>query len=61
MAGDEHLDGDAVFGVKASLIAPFERHEAGTAPDGRTLAEPYYTMHYDLVLAPAAAPQVQRP
>ncbi len=55
--GDEHLDGDAVFGVKASLIAPFERHGAGTAPDGRTLSEPFYTMHYDLVLAPAAAPQ----
>jgi len=56
VAGDEHLDGDAVFGVKASLIAPFERHQPGTAPDGRTLAEPYYTMHYDLVLAPAPDP-----
>jgi hydroxyquinol 1,2-dioxygenase len=54
VAGDEHLDSDAVFGVKASLIAPFERHEAGTAPDGRTLQEPYYAMEYDLVLAPAA-------
>jgi hydroxyquinol 1,2-dioxygenase len=54
VAGDEHLDGDAVFGVKASLIAPFERHEAGTAADGRTLEEPWYTMVYDMVLAPAA-------
>ncbi len=57
VAGDEHLDNDAVFGVKASLIAPFERHEAGVAPDGRTLEEPYYTLSYDLVLAPAPAPQ----
>jgi hydroxyquinol 1,2-dioxygenase len=39
--------------VKASLIAPFERHEAGTAPDGASREEPYYTMEYDLVLAPA--------
>jgi hydroxyquinol 1,2-dioxygenase len=54
VAGDEHLDSDAVFGVKASLIAPFERHEAGTAADGRALEEPWYTMVYDMVLAPAA-------
>jgi hydroxyquinol 1,2-dioxygenase len=59
VAGDEHLDSDAVFGVKASLIAPFERQEAGVAPDGRALEQPYFTMHYDLVLAaePAAAQQ----
>jgi hydroxyquinol 1,2-dioxygenase len=54
VAGDEHLDADAVFGVKASLIAPFEAHEPGSAPDGRVLDEPWYTLHYDLVLAPAA-------
>jgi hydroxyquinol 1,2-dioxygenase len=51
-AADEHLDSDAVFGVKSSLITSFERHEAGTAPDGRELAEPYYSMTYDFVLAP---------
>jgi len=51
-AGDEHLDSDAVFGVKSSLIAPFERHEAGTeAPDGSVPTEPYSTMSYDLRLA----------
>ncbi len=54
VAGDAHLDSDAVFGVKASLIAPFERHDPGSAADGRVLEEPYYTMHYDLVLAPVA-------
>lgn len=49
--GDEHLDSDAVFGVKSSLIAPFEGHEPEqAAPDGRELQEPYYTMNYDLVL-----------
>jgi hydroxyquinol 1,2-dioxygenase len=51
-AGDEHLDSDAVFGVRTSLVTEFERHEPGTAPDGRTLDRPYYTMAYDLVLAP---------
>ena len=62
VAGDEHLDDDAVFGVKTSLIAPFPRHEAGIAPDGRAMDTPYHTLEYDLVLAPtrrepgAAAP-----
>ena len=53
VAGDEHLDDDAVFGVKTSLIAPFPRHEAGIAPDGRTMDGAYHTLEYDLVLAPA--------
>ena len=61
VAGDEHLDSDAVFGVKASLIAPFERHEAAVAPDGRALEEPWYTLDYDLVLAPAPGAQEDRP
>lgn len=50
-AGDEHLQDDAVFGVKDSLIADFEEHPAGTAPDGRVLDQPYSTVRYDLVLA----------
>jgi hydroxyquinol 1,2-dioxygenase len=49
---DQHLDEDAVFGVKSSLITSFERHEPGTAADGRELSEPYYAMSYDFVLAP---------
>jgi hydroxyquinol 1,2-dioxygenase len=52
--GDPYLDTDAVFGVKSSLIAPFPRHDAGTtAPDGRAMREPWYSMTYDMVLAPA--------
>jgi hydroxyquinol 1,2-dioxygenase len=52
--GDRYLDTDAVFGVKSSLIAPFERHEPGSpTPDGRKLDGPWYSMHYDMVLAPA--------
>lgn len=57
VAGDEHLGSDAVFGVKDSLIASFERHEAGTqAPDGRELDRTYYTMSYDLILVAEDAP-----
>ena len=29
VAGDQYLDGDAVFGVKDSLIAEFTEHAAG--------------------------------
>ena len=35
------LDSDAVFGVKNSLIEPFERKPAGDAPDGRRLDKPW--------------------
>jgi hydroxyquinol 1,2-dioxygenase len=49
--GDEHLDSDAVFGVRSTLIGSFEHHEPGTAPDGRTMDVPFWTMGYDLVLA----------
>jgi hydroxyquinol 1,2-dioxygenase len=52
--GDEHLDSDAVFGVKGSLIAPFPRHEPGTAPDGRVVDTPFHTLDYDFVLAPSS-------
>ena len=51
VAGDEHLDSDAVFGVRENLIATFEQHEPGTAPDGREMDVPYWTMRYDMVLA----------
>jgi hydroxyquinol 1,2-dioxygenase len=50
---DPHLDADAVFGVKSSLITTFTEHEPGTAPDGRELDEPYCSMSYDFLLAPA--------
>lgn len=47
-----YLDSDAVFGVRDSLIGKFRKHAAGTAPDGRTLSKPYYTVDFDLRLAP---------
>jgi len=48
--GGTYLDSDAVFGVRSSLVADWVRHEAGTAPDGRVMDEPFYTLHYDFVL-----------
>jgi hydroxyquinol 1,2-dioxygenase len=50
--GDEYLDSDAVFGVRSNLIGRFEHHEPGTAPDGREMDVPFWTMRYDMVLAP---------
>jgi hydroxyquinol 1,2-dioxygenase len=51
-ADSEHLDDDAVFGVKQSLIIDFAHHEAGRAPDGRDLDVPFHTARFDIVLAP---------
>ena len=50
--GDPYLESDAVFAVKNSLVVPFVRHEPGTAPDGRRMDKPYYTVQYDFGLAP---------
>jgi hydroxyquinol 1,2-dioxygenase len=49
-AGDEYLDRDAVFGVKESLIVDFAEHPPGSAPDGRTLDDPWTSVSFDIVL-----------
>jgi hydroxyquinol 1,2-dioxygenase len=54
-ANDPYLDIDVVFGVKESLIGELVRHEPGSAPDGRVVETPYYTLAYDFRLAPAAS------
>lgn len=48
-----YLDSDAVFGVRDSLIVPYERHAPGTAPDGRVMDKPFHSATYDFALAPA--------
>jgi hydroxyquinol 1,2-dioxygenase len=53
-AGDPHLHHDAVFGVKESLVAEFEEHPAGTAPDGRALDTPWASLDFDIVLEKTA-------
>jgi hydroxyquinol 1,2-dioxygenase len=51
-ADSPHLDDDAVFGVKQSLIIDFEPREPGRAPDGRLLDVPFHTARFDITLAP---------
>ncbi len=46
-----YLDSDAVFGVRSSLIADWERHGAGSGPaDGTPSSAPFYTLQYDFKL-----------
>jgi hydroxyquinol 1,2-dioxygenase len=53
--GEDLRQGDAVFGVKESLVRNFARQPAGTpAPDGRELGDRSWTrVRFDVVLAPA--------
>jgi hydroxyquinol 1,2-dioxygenase len=62
VAGSRYLDSDAVFGMKESLVAQFDRHAPGIGPDGARLDTPFYTVSYDFRLrpAPSAAPAAPR-
>lgn len=53
---DDYLQSDVVFGVRSSLLGKYIRHEAGKSPDGQTMATPFYTLNFDFVLDPKAAP-----
>jgi hydroxyquinol 1,2-dioxygenase len=53
VADSQYLDSDAVFGMKESLVAQFERHPAGAGPDGEQMPTPFYTVNYDFRLRPA--------
>ena len=55
VAGSQYLDSDAVFGMKESLVARFERHSPGTDPNGDRIDTPFYTVKYDFRLRPADA------
>ncbi|HTC45029.1 MAG TPA: dioxygenase [Steroidobacteraceae bacterium] len=56
VAGSQYLDSDAVFGMKESLVAQFDRHPPGTGPNGERVDVPFYTVNYDFRLRPDAAP-----
>ena len=58
--GDGYLESDAVFGVRSTLVADWVRHDPGPAPDGTHSTVPFYTLRYDFVLNPAAAPRQAR-
>jgi hydroxyquinol 1,2-dioxygenase len=51
--GDEYLDSDAVFGVRASCIGEYVHHEPGKAPDGTVRDSAFVTLDQTLSLAPA--------
>ncbi len=53
VADSDYLDTDAVFGMKESLVAKFNRHPAGKAPTGEAVETPFYTVEYDFRLRPA--------
>lgn len=55
VAGSPYLDSDAVFGMKESLVAQFDRHAAGVDPNGERIDTPFYTVNYDFRLRPAGA------
>jgi hydroxyquinol 1,2-dioxygenase len=52
-SGDRYLDSDAVFGVRASLVADWVRHEPGRMPDGGDSTTAFYTLDFDFVLSPS--------
>jgi hydroxyquinol 1,2-dioxygenase len=54
-AESPYLDGDAVFGVKNSLIAEFSRERAGFGPDGKPMPKPWRRLSYHFGLKPQFA------
>ena len=52
VGGSNYLDSDAVFGVKDSLVAQFDRHPPGVGPDGSRVETAFYTVNYDFHLRP---------
>ena len=54
--GDPHLNNDAVFAVKPSLVGDYVEKPAGVAaPDGGEMSEPWFHLAYDFGLKPATA------
>jgi hydroxyquinol 1,2-dioxygenase len=54
--GDPVGSADSVFGIKQSLIKPFDRQPPGTGtPDGRVIEGSWSRTRFDIVLAPAEA------
>jgi hydroxyquinol 1,2-dioxygenase len=58
VAGSKYLDSDAVFGMKESLVAQFDRRPPGLGPGGELVDTAFYTVNYDFRLkaASTAAP-----
>ena len=52
--GDEFIETDVVYGVKAPLIVEFVKKPPGKTPTGETVSTPFYEVRYDFVLEKAA-------
>ena len=50
-AGDPYLNSDVVFGVRASLVADYVPHGAGTGPHAHESDRDYHALDFDFVLA----------
>jgi len=48
--GDEYIENDVVYGVKAPLVVEFLKRPPGKAPNGETIDTPFYEVKYDFVL-----------
>jgi protocatechuate 3,4-dioxygenase beta subunit len=55
-----YLDEDAVFGVKESLIADFRKVDDSARAKELGVANPFWSVNWDFVLAPAAAGAAER-
>ncbi len=55
--GDSFIETDVVYGVKEPLIVDFTKKSGDKAPNGETLNEPFYVVHYDFVLQKQAKAQ----
>ncbi|MFD0915402.1 dioxygenase [Pseudahrensia aquimaris] len=56
---DEYLGGDAVFGVKDSLITDFDLTDDPETAQKYKKENPFYTMRYDFVLVPGDRAKVK--
>jgi protocatechuate 3,4-dioxygenase beta subunit len=52
-ADDPYIDGDAVFGVRASLAVPFRRSDSAELAAAHGLPTPFGVVDYDFGLCPA--------
>ncbi len=53
VAGDPYLESDAVFGVKKSLIVPFELETSDERATLLGVTAPFYSATYDFKLSEA--------
>ncbi len=53
--GDEWIEKDVVYGVKAPLVVEFVKKPPGKAPNGETIDTPFYEVKYDFILEQAQA------